>query len=152
MYTNYDDEVRFQPLTDEQLEFLNRRIEPGIVHFKILDIKKGASKDDSRRIWIMVKFNATDKNGISEIGTDFLWIDGKTQNRLKEFLSSVNKENAFSQGSFKLSELTDLEGELDCYFKDEKGKDGNIYTKLKVKKWLPKINNTPEFDDDIPFT
>lgn len=146
-----DDVVRFDVLTDEQLDYLNRRPRAGVVNFKILEIRKGKTKAEPFRPWLMIKVNITDDDGISEITTTFIWLDGKNLKIFKEMLTSIGMEHLYDNGSFNLQEITELEGKLDCFYKDEIGQDGNTYNKLKVKKWIPRTYPASDPNDDIPF-
>lgn len=152
--------VSFNPLSDEQLEELNRPFEPGMANFEI--IKAENKQSQSGNNMIVVEMRAWDKNGTERKIKDHLVLTDRAMFKLKNFCEAIGLLSSYQKGTINTYELVGKRGKAAIKEEDGTNSDGVPTKFLKVSgyivdeakqfisnKYSQKSND--ELNDDVPW-
>jgi hypothetical protein len=152
--------VRFHPLSDKQLEELNKPFEVGLCKAEIVSAIVKLSENNNEMI--QVKINATDKNGTTRQITSSLVFTDKAMYKVKNFCEAFNITDNYKKGIIETVQLPHKIANAMIVKKTGIRQDGSPIEYLSVDNWAPLYekaasNTKPvksadnEFNDDIPF-
>lgn len=136
--------MRFDVLTEEQLEAMKRKLLPGIYTFEVIDASEKVSKSTNKPM-IELILKIYDNNGFEFIIYDYLVSDQKSSWKIKDFCESIGKPEIYQTGTINVLSLAGNSGRLATKIERYQERD-----KARVKEYLPSLEETFK-DDDIPF-
>jgi len=151
--------MKFEPLTDEQIEALSPVFQPGKSKFKVLEASERKSK--SGNDMIELKLELKDEDNRTTHVYDYLVSIPTMMWKMKHFCESCKISNKYEEGTLK---SLDCQGRVGiCVSAIEKGK-GEYKDKVKIKDYCNDENphiaalkditgstKKDDFNDDIPF-
>lgn len=150
--------MRFQVLSDEELEKKKVKLKVGICSFEILKAEDHKTEAGNESIKLIVKVYDIEGNE----ATVFEYIGQNAQWKLKQLLSSIGKNDLYKSGDINPSDLEGGSGKCLVYL--NKDRSGQFKDSFKIKEYYPDETGsnkapvkkaelpvpTPD-DDDIPF-
>jgi len=152
---------RFTPLSDEELEALEKPLEAGPGTFEIISCDDVLSKNGNPMY--VLQLNVTDDNGSTRLVKDYIVKAGLGMRKLKHFCESIGFSEEYKKGILNLNLLPKKRGLCVIGYRDGTDKQGNPAKFAEIQDYIPSAQGQAkpvkerqaqsdyDFDDSIPF-
>ncbi len=149
--------MRFQSLTDAEINAQQKVLSQGIVDFTISKAEEAVSKNSGKDMLKLV-LKVWDCHGVEGLVYDYITASPKMAWKLKHFFESIGQGEQYQKGTINSEELIGKSGKAILAMQSDK--TGQYGDKIGVKDYMEKVgedkvkNDLPDFtskDEDVPF-